>query len=124
MTRETLLFIIDIKQAIEDIESFTNGVDKNSFLNNKEKQYAVIRSLEIIGEAVKNVPDSVRKKYPAVEWKKIAGLRDVLIHSYFGADIERVWEVTVKDLPKLKQDIENIIKDEEKKRNGKEKKKV
>jgi len=68
-----------------------------------------VRNLEIIGEAVKNIPDEVKKGNPDVEWKKIAGLRDILIHVYFGIDVEVVWDIVKNKIPKLKEKIEEIL---------------
>ncbi len=72
---------------------------------------AVIRNLEVIGEAVKQVPDSVREKYPSVEWRKIAGLRDILIHKYFDVNLEIVWGVVQSNIPILKAEIQQILKE-------------
>jgi len=72
-------------------------------------QDATVRRLEIIGEAVRNIPDSFRKKHAKVPWKKIAGLRDVLIHEYFGVDMELVWKIANKDIPKLKKQVINLL---------------
>lgn len=116
MRRSPLLFLQDILASIKDIECFSKGVSEEDFLRNKEKQNAIIRSLEIIGEAVKSLPAQIKTKYQNVEWKKIAGLRDVLIHAYFGADLIRVWRVVKNDLPGLKKEIQEILKKEEKKK--------
>ena len=114
MKRDVLLFIEDIKEAIEKIEIFSKDVNEELFLKDELRQSAVIRQLEIVGEAVKNIPQEFRKKYPLIEWQKIAGFRDVLIHAYFGADISRIWKVISKDLPKLKEDIQEILREEKK----------
>lgn len=108
MKRELILFISDILDNIKDIGSFSRGLSKEEFKTNKLKQNAIIRSLEVIGEATKNIPDSFRKKYPEVEWKKIAGFRDILIHAYFGITLERVWNVIKEDMPAIKEKIKNI----------------
>ncbi len=78
-------------------------------MKDKLRHSAVIRQLEIIGEATKNIPDSLRKKHPNTPWKEIAGMRDVLIHTYFGADMEKVWNTVKDDLPKLKEDLKKIF---------------
>ena len=108
MNRDTNLFIEDIIQNIRDIESFSKGLTKDKFMKDKLRQNAIIRSLEIIGEAVKNVPDSFRDKYLNIPWKKMAGFRDILSHAYFGVEIERVWNILEKDLPNLKEEISKI----------------
>ena len=81
------------------------------FLGNKEKQYAVMRAIEIIGEAAKNLSTELKVKYHKIPWKTVAGMRDVLIHKYFGVKLERVWEVTQKDMPELKKQIAEILKE-------------
>lgn len=108
MKRDIGLFIEDILENIKDIESFSKGLTKSKFQNDKLRQNAIVRSLEIIGEAVKNIPDSLRNKYPNIPWRYIAGLRDVLSHAYFGISIDRIWNIIKIDLPKLKKDISNI----------------
>lgn len=112
MKRDINLFIQDILGSIKDIESFSKGLTKEKFTSNKLKQNAIIRSLEIIGEASKNIPDSFREKYPDIPWKKIAGFRDILSHAYFGVSMDRVWNIIEKDLSNLKKEIEKIRVDE------------
>lgn len=106
--KDDLIFLQHIIDAIKDIEEYTcNGED--SFYSTKMIQDAVIRNLEIIGEAVKNISPATRIEYPDVSWKQIAGLRDVLIHHYFGVDLETVWLVVEKRLPALSERIEFIL---------------
>ncbi|MFQ5532182.1 MAG: DUF86 domain-containing protein, partial [Candidatus Nanoarchaeia archaeon] len=81
------------------------NVDKKSFLANKEKQNAVIRSLEVIGEASKNIPKSMAEKYPKIPWKEIIGTRDKITHHYFGVDLELIWKVVQENVPELKREI-------------------
>lgn len=106
-----MLFIEDIIDSISNIESFTYNITQAKFEAELIIQDAVVRRLEIIGEAVKNIPKNFRNKYPDVEWRKIAGLRDVLIHEYFGVDIEKIWVVIKKDIPTLKQQMLKIKKE-------------
>lgn len=80
-------------ESIEKIEEYTSNVDEEEFYENSFVQDAVLRRLEIIGEAVKNVPEDFRTKYPDIPWRQIAGMRDVLIHAYFGVNLRRVWKV-------------------------------
>ena len=108
MKRDILLFIDDILESIKNIEEFTKNLNKEKFSKDNLRQSAVIRQLEIIGEATKNVPISFREKYPNIPWKDMAGLRDILSHAYFGVDISRVWNVITKDLPNIKIKIEKI----------------
>ena len=108
MKRDVNLFIQDILENINDIELFSKGLTKKEFANNKLKQNAIIRSLEVIGEAVKNIPDSFRKDYPNIPWKNISGFRDILSHAYFGVNIDRVWNIIEKDLHSFKEEIEKI----------------
>jgi uncharacterized protein with HEPN domain len=81
------------------------GVSEEEFFGNKEKQYAVLRGLEIIGEATKNLSDELKTKSADIDWKNIAGMRDKLIHSYFGVNLPLVWETVKKDLPPLKKQV-------------------
>ncbi len=108
MKRDVRLFINDIKTNILDIESFSKGLNLEKFEKDKLRQNAIMRSLEIIGEASKNVPPDFRKKYPKIPWRDIAGFRDILSHSYFGVDLERVWNIIDLDLPELKREIFEI----------------
>lgn len=108
MKRDINLFIQDILENIKDIESFSKALTKEKFESNKLIQNAIIRSLEIIGEAVKNIPDSFRDKHQDIPWRKIAGFRDILSHAYFGVSINRVWNIIEKDLPNLKEKISRI----------------
>ena len=117
MKRDINLFIEDILESIKNIEEFTKGIEKEKFLKDKLRQSAVIRQLETIGEAVKNIPSSFRDKYPNVPWKLIAEFRDVLTPAYFGVILDRVWNVTGRDLLILKKEIEKIKTREAKKSN-------
>jgi len=91
------------------IYEYTKGFDENDFLTSIKLQDLVSRRLEIIGEAVKNIPKDIKDKYPDIEWKKIAGMRDYLIHAYFGIDLKLTWKVVERDLPILREKIKNIL---------------
>jgi uncharacterized protein with HEPN domain len=95
-------FLQDILESIVEIESFTTGVDFEGFRANREKILAVVKSIEIIGEAVKKVPDEVRDRFPQIPWRAIAGMRDVLVHEYWGIDVNVVWATVKEGLPPLK----------------------
>lgn len=109
--KEPIIFIEHIIENIQDIELFVTYVDKKDFLENKEKQNAVIRSLEIIGDAVKNIPQDIRVKYKEVPWKAIAGTRDKITHHYFGIDLELIWKMVKENIPSLKKQMIEIKKD-------------
>lgn len=110
MIKDSSIFIEHIIENITDIESFVKNIDKDKFLNNKEKQNAVIRSLEIIGEAVKNLPQNITNKYSNIPWKEIAGTRDKITHHYFGVDLELIWKIIKENIPELKKGILEIKK--------------
>lgn len=106
-------YLKHILDAISNIEKFLENVDKENFLRNVEKQYAVLRGLEIIGEATKNLSEEIKKKNPRIPWKEIAGMRDKLIHQYFGVDLDLVWETVRTKLPELKDQILRMLKEVE-----------
>jgi len=98
-----------ILEAISDAEKFIENVSQEEFYKNKEKQYAVLRALEIIGEATKNLSIGLKARYPQIPWRDIAGMRNKLIHEYFGVKLELVWETVEDRLPKLKKQISEIL---------------
>ncbi len=109
--RRDRAYLKHILEAITNIEKFVEGLTKEGFFENVEKQYAVLRGLEIIGEATKNLSKDLKVKYREIPWRDIAGMRDKLIHEYFGVDLELVW-VTIEDkLPEFKKQILKILKE-------------
>ena len=110
MPREYEDYLNDISDAIKKIEIFIKGLEFDDFKKDDKTKFAVIRALEIIGEATKNIPDEIRNKHPKIPWKDMAGMRDVLIHGYFGVDEEIVWLTIKEKIPEIKPKIESIIK--------------
>jgi len=108
MTRDMRLYIQDILESMEAIEEYVQSTTEEQFYRNRQVQDAVLRRLEIIGEAVKNLDEDFRNRYPEIPWKKVAGLRDVLIHEYFGVSLKRVWRVIKIDLVDMKSHISRI----------------
>ena len=111
MKRNTEVYIQDILESIDKIQHYTISITEQDFCSNTQIQDAVLRRLEIIGEAVKNIPVDFRNEYPNIPWKKIAGMRDVLTHAYFGVNINRVWKVIKDDIPALKTALLAIIRE-------------
>jgi len=106
-------YLKHILEAISNIEKFVEGLTKEEFFKNVEKQYAVLRGLEIIGEATKNLSRELKGKHREIPWRDIAGMRDKLIHQYFGVNLELVW-VTIKNkLPEFKNQILKILEEME-----------
>jgi uncharacterized protein with HEPN domain len=104
-------YIKDILVSIQDVEEFTFGMEFDEFLKDKKTIKAVIRSLEVLGEASKKIPESIKSKYPHIPWKRMVGMRDKLIHQYFGVDLEIVWNVIKSELPSIKVPIEEMSKE-------------
>jgi len=103
MTERSLAeFLQDILDTIADLETFTANVEFEAFRANREKVLAVVKSIEILGEAVKKIPDDIRTQYPEIPWKAIAGMRDMLVHEYWGIDANVVWATVQEGLPPLK----------------------
>ncbi len=103
--KDETVFIEDILESIEKIGEYTDHITEDEFYRNTMIQDAVFRRLTIIGEAVKNIPPEIKDNYTDIPWKRIAGMRDILIHQYSGVKLERIWMVVKKDLPGLKENI-------------------
>ncbi len=109
MTRQYADALRDILDAISKAQKFVEGIDFDTFQTNDEKPFAVTRALEIIGEAVKQIPDSERELYPQIPWKAVAGMRDKLIHGYYVVSLTRVWETVQRDLPPLYEVVSTML---------------
>jgi uncharacterized protein with HEPN domain len=107
--RDYLLFIEDILDAITKIEAYVANLSFEEFSNNSMAIDATIRNFEVIGEASKNIPKKIKEKYPDVEWKEATGFRNVLIHNYFGIDVEAVWDTLHNNIPVLKKHVEEVF---------------
>ncbi len=109
MNRNVRLYIKDILENMRDAEEFIRGMSYDEFAADKRTVNAVLRSVEVVGEVTKNIPDDIRCAYPQVPWKEMAGMRDKVIHFYFGVDKEIVWLVAKDRIPALKKLIEGIL---------------
>lgn len=114
MSKSSIEYLKHIRDELNYLEKASAGLDKDKFMNNATLQKAFTRSLEIVGEAVKNLPSDFRDKYSYVNWKSMAGMRDKLIHHYFGVDYDIVWDVVANEAPKLKKQIIKILRSLEK----------
>ncbi len=109
--KDDLAFIEHILDSINAIKEFSKNISKEELISNRLKQSAIVREIEIIGEAVKNMSESLKNKHPEIEWKEIVGTRDKMIHHYFGVDLNIVWDIIKINLPDLKDKILNIKKE-------------
>ena len=111
MPRDYKVFLEDILEAIGKIRSYTAKSSLQGFSKDEKTVDAVVRNLEVIGEAVKNIPDDIRLKYPDVEWHKIISLRNILIHEYPGIDLETIWDIIENKLSPLEKQVKEILRD-------------
>lgn len=103
------IYLLHILDCINAVEKSISGLSKRDFKEDKDIQDAIVRRIEIMGEAVKNISNKTKNLFPQIAWKKIAGTRDVLVHAYFSVDLDLVWDIASRDLPKLKKQIEEIL---------------
>ena len=104
-------FLKDMRVACHKIMKYTSNLNYDDFVKNEEKVDAVVRNIEILGEAAKNVSDELKKEYPEIEWNAIARTRDKVIHFYFGVDTEIIWDIITIDIPRLKKQLEKIARE-------------
>ena len=112
MSRSRLEYIRHILDEAEYLVVHSRGMSREQFMRDETVKRAFVRSIEIIGEASKQVPEVFRQKYPHVEWRAMAGMRDKLVHEYFGVDYDIVWDVVTSKIPKMRRDIELILQEE------------
>ena len=113
MSRDESLYLADIQESCEKVLRYTKGMTYKNFVNDDLHFDAVLRNLEIIGEAVKNISEETRQSYPQIKWRKIAGFRDIVAHEYFGVNEETVWDILQKEIPPLLEMVKTILKDKE-----------
>ncbi len=102
-------YLRDILDAVDEALQFVKGMEFEQFVADNRTNFAVVRALEIIGEAAKNIPPAVRQRYPDVPWKEMSGMRDKLIHGYFGVDLRVVWRTAQEDLPTLRAQMVRVV---------------
>jgi len=111
LKREYFDYVRDMLDASTKAIQFVKEVDFGAFSKNEEKVFAVIRALEVIGEAAKNIPKSMRERYVDIPWEEIIGMRNKVIHGYFGVDLKVIWKTIHEDLPPLKANLEKILEE-------------
>jgi len=111
MKRDFLDYVADIANAIDEVSEFTRGMDFPVFQADRKTVNAVVRSLEVMGEAAKKIPQNVRRRYPDVPWRRMAGMRDKLIHEYHGVDLDTVWLVVRDELPPVRPLVDTILRE-------------
>lgn len=111
MSRDESLYLADIEESCEKVLRFTKGMTYKEFVQDDLHFDAVLRNLEIIGEAVKNISEETWQKYPQIKWRKIAGFRNIVAHEYFGVNEETVWDIVENEIPPLLEAIKKIAGD-------------
>src|SRR5512147_328811 len=109
MSRNESLYLEDIQESCKKVLRFTKGMKYKDFVHDDLHFDAVLRNLEIIGEAVKNISEETRQKYPQIKWRKIAGFRDIVAHEYFGVNEETVWDIVQNEIPALLAIVKTML---------------
>ena len=109
MSREYRFFLEDMLKSCEKVIRFTHRLTQTQFVADQKTYDAVMRNLEIIGEAAKHIPNEVRSQHPEVDWRRVAAFRDVAIHEYFGIDVDVVWDIVQNKLPALDKQIRQLL---------------
>jgi len=109
MPRDYKVYLEDILESARRIRAYTSAMSLKELAHDTKTLDAVVRNLEIVGEAAKNIPEAIRAQRPQVEWKRIACLRDILIHEYFGVDTEIVWDIIKNKLPPLEKEVAELL---------------
>jgi uncharacterized protein with HEPN domain len=109
--RDARLFLSDMAEAVEKIENWVRDISYEKFVADRMLQDAVVRNLEILGEAAKNIPEELRCRYSDIPWKRVAGFRDIAIHDYFGVDLEIVWKIITEGIISIKPFLEKAVRE-------------
>ncbi|MCJ7623841.1 MAG: DUF86 domain-containing protein [Anaerolineaceae bacterium] len=109
--KDNRLYLIHIKECLDKIYAYLGATDKSGFLSNEMLQDAVIRNLQIMSESTQRISEELKEKYPNIEWHKISGFRNIVVHEYLNLDAERVWLVIENDLPPLRKTIEKMLEE-------------
>jgi len=109
--RSSRIFLEDIIQSADKIRRYTKGLEYDDFVRNEMVTDAVLRNIEIIGEAAGNIPDDIRSRYSHIPWRRIVGLRNIVIHAYFNVDLNIIWQIVTVNLPEIRDDIRSVSDD-------------
>ena len=110
MNRTPLDYVQDILDHMEKAQSFVEGMDYGAFVADEKTTFAVVRAIEIVGEATRHVPDDIRDRFLEVPWRRMAGMRDVVIHAYFGVDLDTVWRTVTEDIPQVLPAVQRCLR--------------